>query len=128
MGDLDTKIEQLSFTRLFGALDELPALVETCLRLQKLQESCLAEIADLKKRLSSSGEDKWLDAKEAAKYMGISPGSFDKYRYSTTPSLKGAKLDGKVLYKKSDLDDFIMLYEVKSQGLRKLRASLIFWG
>jgi len=49
--------------------------------------------------------------------MGISQTTFDKYRYQTTPKIKGSKLDGKTLYKRSDLDTFIMLYELKSRGL-----------
>ena len=61
--------------------------------------------------------DGWLDAKAAAKYMCISPCTFDKYRYRTEPKLKGYNLDGKMLYKKADLDMFIMLYAAQSSGL-----------
>jgi hypothetical protein len=61
--------------------------------------------------------DCWLDAKQAAQYCSMSPGTFDKYRYETTPKLEGAKLDGKTLYKKSALDLFIMTYRERSLGL-----------
>jgi len=62
--------------------------------------------------------DGWLDSKAAAKYMGnLSKTSFDKYRYQTAPKLKGYPLDGKILYKKSDIDSFVMLYGLKSKGL-----------
>lgn len=61
--------------------------------------------------------DGWLDAKAAAKYLGHSSGSFDKYRYKTNPKLKGYRLDGKTLYKRSDLDSFVRLYELKSAGV-----------
>jgi hypothetical protein len=60
--------------------------------------------------------DRWLDAKAAAGYLGICASSFDKYRYSTSPKLNGSKLDGKTLYKKSDLDNFVRLYDLKSRG------------
>ena len=80
-------------------------------------------LADLKAELAANARknnghaDGWLDAKEAARYMGISATTFDKYRYKTTPTLKGYPLDGKILYKKSALDLFIQLYALKSQGL-----------
>lgn len=60
--------------------------------------------------------DPWLDAKTAAKYMGVSAGTFDKYRYLTEPKLNGCKLDGKTLYKRSEIDKFVRLYELKSNG------------
>ena len=63
----------------------------------------------------SVDSDGWLDAKGAAEYMGIATGTFDKYRYKTTPCIKGYPLDGKILYKKSDLDQFVKLYSVKSE-------------
>ena len=62
--------------------------------------------------------DPWLTAEQARKYLGnMSKATFDKYRYQTTPRLKGQKLDGKILYKQSDLDNFVRLYEIKSGGL-----------
>jgi hypothetical protein len=69
------------------------------------------------RHLSRTGHDGWLDARAAAGHMGISPGCFDKYRYNTNPKIKGYKLDGKVLYKKSDLDNFVRLYATKSREL-----------
>lgn len=59
----------------------------------------------------------WLDAKEAARNLSVSDATFDKYRYKTTPSIKGYPLDGKILYKKSDLDTFVRLYALKAGGL-----------
>jgi hypothetical protein len=70
---------------------------------------------DLKRNLSDT--DCWLDAKQAAQYCAMSPGTFDKYRYETTPKLEGSKIDGKTLYKKSALDLFIMTYRERSLGL-----------
>jgi hypothetical protein len=59
----------------------------------------------------------WLDARQAAAYLGFSAGTFDKYRYKTNPRIKGYPLDGKVLYKKSDLDQFVKLYAAKVEGV-----------
>ncbi len=74
-----------------------------------------------KEDLSSSGQgDSWLNPKKAAEYMGISASSFDKYRYPRIPSLpsiKGYKVGGTTLFKKSDLDNFIRLYELKVDGV-----------
>jgi hypothetical protein len=77
----------------------------------------LQELRALKKEVQTKILDSWMDAKAAAKYMAISASSFDKYRYKTSPSLKGYNLDGKTLYKTSDIDSFIRLYELKSKTL-----------
>ncbi len=75
-------------------------------RLQKI-EAMLCKIR------APAEVDCWLDAKQAAAYLCISGGTFDKYRYETNPRVKGYPLDGKILYKKSDLDQFVRLYSAK---------------
>ena len=79
-------------------------------RLQKI-EAILCQMQ------TPAGGDCWLDAKQAAAYLSMSAGSFDKYRYKTNPRVKGYPLDGKILYKKSDLDQFVKLYAVKAEGV-----------
>lgn len=74
----------------------------------------LQELRALRKEIEIA-TDNWLDADAAARYMSLSASSFDKYRYKTSPKLKGHNLDGKTLYKKSEIDSFIRLYEVKSR-------------
>jgi len=100
-----------SLQSLFDALATIPVLTAEMRR----------EFAELKATLArpvtTAQSDGWLDAKAAARYMGISSATFDKYRYQTTPKIKGYKLDGKTLYQRRDLDNFVMLYEVKSSGL-----------
>lgn len=54
----------------------------------------LQELRALKKEVQTKIRDSWMDAKSAARYMGISESSFDKYRYKTNPRLKGYNLDG----------------------------------
>ena len=83
-----------------------------------IQDQLRREFAKLEAVLvaerKSSQSDGWLDAKAAAAYMGVSRGTFDKYRYESTPRLTGYPLDGKVLYKRADIDRFVKLYSVKS--------------
>ena len=84
-----------------------------------MQAETRREFATLRAQLergNKSDTDKWLDAKAAANYMSVSRSSFDKYRYLTNPKLNGYRLDGKILYKKSDIDDFVRLYAVKLAG------------
>ena len=62
-------------------------------------------------------EDRYLTPEEAMNYLGMSRNTFDKYRYSSAIKIKGCKLDGTNRYKKSDLDRFMLTYEIKSSGL-----------
>lgn len=103
-----------------SAAELIQAFVRTP-QLIALLEAARRDIAALRQELTQRRAltiepDGWIDAKAAAKYMGISASSFDKYRYETTPRITGCKLDGKTLYKRSDLDNFIRLYELKSNG------------
>jgi hypothetical protein len=99
---------------LFGALANVPALSEGLKRLQREISEMREEIRTMTARPEKA--DGWIDAREAAEYMGLSAGSFDKYRYTANPKIKGYKLDGKTLYKRSDLDSFIKLYELRSHN------------
>jgi hypothetical protein len=96
------------------------ATMPELLRLVQAQTNEIAalrtEISGLRSS-SADSTDGWLDAKAAAKYLGISASSFDKYRYKSMPKIKGYALDGKVLYKKGDLDNFVRLYAIKSGEL-----------
>lgn len=75
--------------------------------LESVREGC--------ERACSTEEQGFLDAKAAAAYCGMSRGTFDKYRYNTEVRIRGYHLDGKVLYKREDLDSFIKLYEIRSR-------------
>lgn len=77
----------------------------------------IAVIHDQINRLpAKQDEGRWLDAASAAAYMDVSKSTFDKYRYLTTPKLKGARVGGKTLFKKSDIELFIRLYDLRMQG------------
>ena len=101
--------------QLLAGVAQYPALVE---RLRSMERQ-INLILNNQARTAPAEDTRggWLDAKAGAKYMCISPCTFDKYRYRTDPKLKGYNLDGKTLYKKSDLDMFIMLYAAQSGGL-----------
>jgi len=77
----------------------------------------LAKVQAMLAQKAEPEREGWLDSRRAAKYMGVSRTTFDKYRYQTEPKLKGCPLDGKIFYKKSEIDSFIMLYALKSKGL-----------
>ena len=80
------------------------------------------EIANLKKMIldlcaNLNGQDRYMSAEEARQYLGMSKGTFDKYRYNKNYKFKSYPLDGKHWFKKSDLDRFMSLYGVKALGL-----------
>ena len=103
--------------RLLKGIGEFPAL----LKLLEDQGRELRGLRDAIKCLSRTAQtidaDGWLDAKGAAVYLAMSPGTFDKYRYQTSPRIKGYRVGGKTLYKRADLDAFVRLFEVRSSGL-----------
>ena len=108
--------EFADLNQLFTGIAEFPAIVG--LLRSQAKELCeiKCELADLIQRFHQIKNDGWLDAKAAAAYLGMSAGTFDKYRYLTIPKLKGYKVGGKVLYQRIDLDTFVKLFEVRSSG------------
>jgi len=65
----------------------------------------------------TENSDGYISASEARNYLGMSQNTFDKYRYNSKIKLKGCKLDGKLWYKKSELDLFMLTYDLKSRGI-----------
>ena len=95
----------------------VPALISQIEALNTKIDALRTEISERDARTSKTSGDGWLDSKNAAKYLGISSGCFEKYRYSSAVKIKGFPLDGKVLFKREDLDNFDKLYAVKLHGL-----------
>ena len=93
------------------------AFTKMCSKVETLHSSLESAINALNSRppIVYINEDGWVDAKQAAKYLCISPSTFDKYRYDTTVKISGYPIDGKILYKKSDLDTWVRLYQVKTR-------------
>lgn len=94
----------------------LPTILASLEKQQNELSALGQEIKAVHQRGGSDFSDAWLNAKEAARYLGMSPRTFDKYRYQTSLRIKGYKVGGKTLYKKADLDTFVKLYEVWSTG------------
>lgn len=94
-----------------AALPRLLKLAEE----QTLQIECLLrEVRELRSKVCDV--DGWMDARGARAYLGnMAEGTFDKYYYKAYPRIKGYKLDGKLLFKRSELDLWVRLYETKSR-------------
>ncbi len=111
---MSTTAPENAMHRLLQGLDVIPKMA----RVQEELSQKLTALLELFGRASAKpyDSDGWLDAKAAAEYLSISKGTFDAYRYQKDPKLPGHKLDGKTLYKKSDLDTWVKLYALKSAG------------
>lgn len=103
--------------RLLHGIGEFPQVVRLLEEQGREIAALRQDIKALTRPAGDVGNDGWLGAKEAAQYFGMSAGTFDKYRYQTDVRIKGYKLGGKTLYKRSDLDTFVKLFEVRSSGL-----------
>ena len=108
------KAAENPLAEMFSSIALLPELFETLSTLKRGIAEIHAEIQRLETREPQLG---WMDAKAAAQYMGISAGTFEKYRYMTKVKIPCHALDGKSLFKASELDTYIRLYQLKSSGL-----------
>ena len=100
--------------QLLEGIAAMPQLLNLVEEQSLLIERMLREIGELRSKVGD--DDGWLDAKGARAYLAhMSEGTFDKYYYKASPRIKGYKLDGKLLFKKSDLDLWVRLYETKSR-------------
>lgn len=103
----------INFSELVRLGTVVPDLYSALERIQKK----LDDLTSAKPQTVAASSDPWLTAEQAREHLGrMSKGTFDKYRYQTTPRLTGHPLDGKILYKQSELDNFVRLYGAKSSG------------
>ena len=107
---LERQPEVGALARMLDGLSAAPVIV-SMLEEQSRQLAALRE--DLGRKLAPDA-DGWLDAKAAARYLGLSAATFDKYRYQTKVKIKGYRVGGKLLYQRKDLDSFVKLYEINS--------------
>lgn len=107
---LEQRSEIGALARMLDGLSAAP-LIMSMLEEQKRQLLALRE--ELKRKPVPEA-DGWLDAKAAARYLGLSAATFDKYRYQTKVKIKGYRVGGKLLYQRKDLDCFVKLYEINS--------------
>jgi|ERR1700677_1078887 len=85
-----------------------------------MQKQMSRELAALRSEVaankpSEENELGWMDAKRAAKYLGMCPTTFDKFRYESKAKIKGYKVGGKIKYQRKDLDSFVKLWEYNSE-------------
>lgn len=109
-------LESIGFSQLFRGIAELPVVVKLLeIQAQEIKEMKreLAELARCSQGVKDTG---WIDAKGAAAHLNMSTNTFDKYRYQTTPRIRGYKVGGKILYQRADLDRFVKLFEIRSNG------------
>jgi glucan phosphorylase len=101
------------------AIVTLPSLINELKTMISNRNDEISSLKDIVLSLSSNlkGEDRYMSAEDAQKYLGMSKGTFEKYRYSTKVKFKSYPLDGKHWFKKSDLDRFMSLYSLKTAGL-----------
>jgi len=107
---LESRPEIGALTQMLDGLSAAPVI----LSMLEEQSHQLAALREDIRRKSNSETDGWLDAKVAARYLGLSPATFDKYRYQTKVKIKGYRVGGKLLYQRKDLDSFVKLYEINS--------------
>jgi hypothetical protein len=101
----------INVSEMFRAIADLSKLH---LSIQELIEELRAVKVDVQSQNQSCRPSGWMDAKAAAKYLSMSPGTFEKYRARSFPSIKGYRVGGKFLYKQEDLDNFVKLWEQNS--------------
>ena len=106
--------ELVRLSQLLSSLAELPQIVQEMRSQAKELHDLRRRIDELLNKSVGGPVDGWMDAKRAAAYLGVSAGTFDKFRYVTHPKIKGYKAGGKTFYQRIDLDSFIKLYDVRS--------------
>jgi hypothetical protein len=101
--------------RLFELPGQMAATYQTLSDLHRKIDSIQSFMSSFSEHIEVG--DRYMSAKEASTYLGMSENTFNKYRYEAKVKIKGCKLDGKNWYKKSDLDRFMLTYEAKSLAL-----------
>ena len=109
--------ELVGLGQLLSSLAELPQIIQEMRSHAKALHDLRSRIDELLNKSRTSSVDGWMDAKRATAYLGVSTGTFDKFRYSTCPKIRGYKVGGKVFYQRTDLDAFIKLFDIRSSTL-----------
>lgn len=101
----------INVSEMFRSIADLSKLH---LSIQELIHELRAVRADAQLQNQPHDKTGWMDAKAASNYLSMSPGTFEKYRSHSFPSIKGYRVGGKFLYKQEDLDNFVKLWEQNS--------------
>jgi len=104
--------------QLLSGVAMMPDVIRMLTELQNQVSALQRKLMEKDSRSEKSDADGWYDTKRARKYLSdMSEDTFNKYQHSTDVKLKGHKLDGKTYFYKADLDNFMRLYDLKSNGL-----------
>ena len=109
--------ENTALSHILKGVAALPDVLELLQAQSQEINTLREEIKGLRFPRQDADTDGWLDAEGARKYLSMSANTFDKYRYQTSPSIKGYKVGGKTLFKRADLDNFVRLFEIKSNDI-----------
>ena len=113
--NLQNGADEVPLGQLLAGIAALPQLLESARQQELLLERVLQELRALQSKVHS--DDNWMDMTAARAYLGgMSESTFDKYLYNRSPKIKGYKTDGKLLFKREDLDLWLRLYEARSKG------------
>jgi hypothetical protein len=104
-------IATLGLAHLLQAVGAVPALISMMENQTKLTLALHQDVTALLAKQKAITADGWLDAQGAMAYLAdMAPATFDRYRYSPTNPIPGHKLAGKVYYKPSEIDRWVVLY------------------
>jgi hypothetical protein len=104
-----------AFSIIANNIDAIPCILNTLIGIQK---SVILLQNEMQMRDSSiKGDDCWMDAEDARRYMQVSKNTFNSYRYNFNPRLVGSPVGGKTFYKKSDIDHWVRTFQYKSADL-----------
>lgn len=104
-----------SFAEIMRGIAALPEVLRLLEEQTRETRALKVEIQALK-QVRTQKDDGWLNTKEAANHVDMSPNTFEKYRSDGVCPIKGYRVGGKMLFKRDDLDNFVRLWEAKSGG------------
>lgn len=104
-----------AFSIIANNIDAIPCILNTLIGIQKSVILLQNEMQMRDSRIK--GDDCWMDAEDARRYMQVSKNTFNSYRYNFNPRLVGSPVGGKTFYKKSDIDHWVRTFQYKSADL-----------
>jgi len=109
---LDAIAVGIQLSQVYPLLQQLSRQVSDLTAEVKVLKACLSSLPQ-----SSAADDVgWLDAEGARRYLSMSKNTFEKYVYSGKIKVKKYLVGGKNLFKKKELDLFVMTWEDKNLG------------
>jgi excisionase family DNA binding protein len=97
----------------FAFQDQLAEVGEAVAEVREQIRGMLCAVSALASE-KQSGD--WLDSREAADYLRMSKTTFEKHLYSGPIKIKSYLVGGKRLFKRSDVDRWVMTHRDKLKG------------